>query len=99
MRITDVEPIGLRRDRIDIGRVDGTLWDIAARAAGRPFELLGGARVREVPVYASEVMPESPDEVRRIIERAIAEGTPPSTSLAPSNGRPGPSSRSPTRRS
>jgi len=57
--------------------IDMALWDIAGRAAGRPIsELLGGARVTEVPVYASEVMPETPDEVRRIAEHAVADGYP-----------------------
>ena len=36
--------------------------------------LLGGCRLARLPVYASEVMPETPDEVRRIAERAVADG-------------------------
>jgi L-alanine-DL-glutamate epimerase-like enolase superfamily enzyme len=57
--------------------IDIALWDIAGKAAGRPLgELLGGAQVTEVPVYASEVMPDTPDEVRRIAERAVADGYP-----------------------
>jgi L-alanine-DL-glutamate epimerase-like enolase superfamily enzyme len=55
--------------------IDMALWDIAGKAVGRPIStLLGGARVGEVRVYASEVMPETPDEVRRIAERAVADG-------------------------
>jgi L-alanine-DL-glutamate epimerase-like enolase superfamily enzyme len=51
------------------------LWDIAGKAFGRPLsELLGGARAVEVTVYASEVMPETPDEVRRIAERVVTDG-------------------------
>jgi L-rhamnonate dehydratase len=51
------------------------LWDIAGKAAGRPVhDLLGGARTHEVSVYASEVMPETADEVRAIAERAVADG-------------------------
>jgi len=57
--------------------IDMALWDIAGQAAGRPIsELLGGARLTEVPVYASEVMPETADEVRRIAARAVADGYP-----------------------
>ena len=55
--------------------IDMALWDLAGQAAGRPIcELLGSARLAEVPVYASEVMPETADEVRRIAERAVADG-------------------------
>jgi len=58
-----------------ISAIDIALWDIAGKAAGKPLhELLGGARVGEVRVYASEVMPETPDEVRRIAERIVDEG-------------------------
>jgi len=57
--------------------IDIALWDLAGKAAGRPVcELLGGSAGAEVPVYASEVMPETPDEVRRIAERAVADGYP-----------------------
>ena len=58
-----------------ISAIDIALWDIAGKAAGRPVsELLGGARIADIPVYASEVMPETPDEVRRIAERAAGDG-------------------------
>ena len=58
-----------------ISAIDMALWDIAGKAAGRPVhDLLGGARVQERPVYASEVMPETADEVRTIAERAVAAG-------------------------
>lgn len=58
-----------------ISAIDIALWDIASRAAGRPVsELLGGRRVETVPVYASEVMPSTPDEVRRIAERVVEAG-------------------------
>jgi L-rhamnonate dehydratase len=55
--------------------IDIALWDIAGKASGRSVcELLDGNRVERVPVYASEVMPETPDEVRRIAEAAVAAG-------------------------
>jgi L-alanine-DL-glutamate epimerase-like enolase superfamily enzyme len=58
-----------------ISAVDMALWDLAGKVAGRPVaELLGGRRVDAVPVYASEVMPETPVEVRRIAERAASAG-------------------------
>jgi L-alanine-DL-glutamate epimerase-like enolase superfamily enzyme len=58
-----------------ISAIDMALWDIAGKAAGLPVsELLGGRRVTDIPVYASEVMPETADEVRRIAERAAKAG-------------------------
>jgi len=58
-----------------ISAIDVALWDLAGKAAGRPVhELLGGASVPAVKVYASEVMPESPAEVRAIAEQAVAAG-------------------------
>jgi L-rhamnonate dehydratase len=55
--------------------VDIALWDIAGKVQGRPVsELLGGRRLDRIPVYASEVMPESPDEVRRIAGRVVSGG-------------------------
>jgi L-alanine-DL-glutamate epimerase-like enolase superfamily enzyme len=58
-----------------ISAIDMALWDLAGKAAGKPVaDLLGGRRLDEVPVYASEVMPETPNEVQRIAERAAAAG-------------------------
>jgi len=58
-----------------ISAIDMALWDVAGQIAGRPLvELLGGARVSELPVYASEVMPETADEVRAIAGRAVEDG-------------------------
>jgi L-alanine-DL-glutamate epimerase-like enolase superfamily enzyme len=58
-----------------ISGIDMALWDIAGKASGRPVsDLLGGARVDRVPVYASEVMPQTTDEVRAIAERSVAAG-------------------------
>jgi len=58
-----------------ISAIDMALWDIAGKVAGRPVsDLLGGRRLDDVPVYASEVMPETPGEVRRIAERTVEAG-------------------------
>lgn len=58
-----------------ISAVDMALWDIAGQAAGLPIaELLGGRRRERMPVYASEVMPETTAEVREIAGRAVAAG-------------------------
>jgi L-rhamnonate dehydratase len=58
-----------------ISAIDMGLWDLAGKEAGRPIhDLLGGASAVSVPVYASEVMPETPDEVRRLAENAVEGG-------------------------
>ncbi len=55
--------------------IDVALWDLAGKVAGQPVcELLGGRTVDRVPVYASEVMPETTDEVRRLAEAIVAAG-------------------------
>jgi L-rhamnonate dehydratase len=58
-----------------ISAIDMALWDLAGKAAGEPVcELLGGRNVDRVPVYASEVMPDTADEVQRLAEKAVAGG-------------------------
>ncbi len=58
-----------------LSAIEIALWDIAGQAAGLPVsELLGGRRRDAMTVYASEVMPETPDEVRGIAERAVRNG-------------------------
>jgi L-rhamnonate dehydratase len=58
-----------------ISAIDMALWDIAGKVAGRPVhDLLGGSRILDVPVYASEVMPETAEEVRAIADAAVAAG-------------------------
>ncbi|MFZ0215299.1 MAG: enolase C-terminal domain-like protein, partial [Candidatus Dormiibacterota bacterium] len=52
-----------------ISGLEIALWDIAGKAAGRPIhELLGGARRRRIRAYASTLMPESPAQVRHVVE-------------------------------
>jgi L-rhamnonate dehydratase len=58
-----------------ISAIDMALWDIAGKIADRPVhDLLGGARILDVPVYASQVMPETADDVRTIADAAVAAG-------------------------
>jgi L-alanine-DL-glutamate epimerase-like enolase superfamily enzyme len=58
-----------------ISAIDLALWDLAGQALGRPVsDLLGGARAPEIRVYASEVMPQTAGEARRIGERAVEAG-------------------------
>jgi L-rhamnonate dehydratase len=58
-----------------ISAIDLALWDIAGKAYGQPVSVLMGGRRRErVPVYASEVMPDTADEVRQIAGRSIDAG-------------------------
>ncbi len=58
-----------------LSAIDMALWDIAGKVAGVPVStLVGGARVERIAVYASEVMPQTPDEVRAIAERSVAAG-------------------------
>jgi L-alanine-DL-glutamate epimerase-like enolase superfamily enzyme len=58
-----------------LSAIDIALWDIAGKAYGASIaDLLGGRRVERVRAYASEVMPETAQEVRAIAERAIADG-------------------------
>lgn len=58
-----------------ISAIDMALWDLAGKVAGRPVsDVLGGRRLDRVPVYASAVMPETPEEVRRIAEQVVSAG-------------------------
>ena len=58
-----------------ISAVDMALWDIAGKAAGRPIcDLLGGQRAEEVAVYASEVMPATPEDVSELAAWAVGQG-------------------------
>jgi L-rhamnonate dehydratase len=55
--------------------IDLALWDIAGKASGQPVSVLMGGRRRErIPVYASEVMPQTAEEVRHIASRAVEAG-------------------------
>ena len=48
--------------------IEIALWDIVGKATGKPVHtLLGGARRERIPAYASTLMPETPEEVRRVV--------------------------------
>jgi L-rhamnonate dehydratase len=58
-----------------ISAIDMALWDLRGKAEGRPVcDLLGGPSVDRIQVYASEVMPETAEEVRALAEKAVAGG-------------------------
>ena len=55
--------------------IEIALWDIAGKAAGKPAcELLGGARRGRVRAYASTLMPETPEEVHRVVAEQLGAG-------------------------
>src|SRR5436190_11926619 len=58
-----------------ISGVEIALWDIAGQAAGRPIHALVGGRQRNsIRAYASTLMPETPDETKRVVTRWRGEG-------------------------
>jgi L-alanine-DL-glutamate epimerase-like enolase superfamily enzyme len=58
-----------------ISAIDIAVHDLAARTAGVPLaQYLGGSADRRIRVYASFVMPETPDEVRELCRLAAGRG-------------------------
>lgn len=58
-----------------ISAIDIALWDIFGKATGLPVHtLLGGAFHRELPVYKTELMPDTSSEVAAVVERAMSAG-------------------------
>jgi L-rhamnonate dehydratase len=55
--------------------IDMAIWDIMGKATGKPVhKLLGGSYVDKVCPYASALMPDSPEEVKRMVEKYSAMG-------------------------
>jgi L-rhamnonate dehydratase len=51
-----------------ISGIDIALWDIAGQVKGVPIHvLLGGAKRERIKAYASTLMPETPEETRRVV--------------------------------
>ena len=57
-----------------VSAIDIALWDLVGKATGKPVcELLGG-RPADIRVYASEVMPDSPEGVIAVAQAAVEAG-------------------------
>jgi L-alanine-DL-glutamate epimerase-like enolase superfamily enzyme len=57
--------------------IDMAIWDIMGKAVGKPVhKLLGGSYTEKVRPYASALMPDKQDEVKRMTERFSSLGYP-----------------------
>jgi L-rhamnonate dehydratase len=55
--------------------IDMAIWDIMGKAVGKPVhKLLGGSYVDKVRAYASALMPENKESVKKMVESYIAQG-------------------------
>jgi L-rhamnonate dehydratase len=55
--------------------IDMAIWDIMGKATGKPVhKLLGGSYVERVRPYASALMPDKPDDVKRMVEKYASQG-------------------------
>lgn len=55
--------------------IDMAIWDIIGKATGKPVhKLLGGSYTDRVRPYASALMPEKPDDVKRMVEKYSSLG-------------------------
>jgi L-rhamnonate dehydratase len=55
--------------------IDMAIWDIMGKATGKPVhKLLGGSYTDRVRPYASALMPETPDDVRRMVDKYASLG-------------------------
>lgn len=54
--------------------IDNAIWDIMGKAVGKPVhKLLGGAYQTEIAAYISILMPETSDEVKRLVDYHMKE--------------------------
>jgi L-alanine-DL-glutamate epimerase-like enolase superfamily enzyme len=55
--------------------IDMAIWDIMGKASGKPVhKLLGGSYTDKVRAYASALMPENKEEVKRMTELYVSQG-------------------------
>lgn len=55
--------------------IDMALWDIMGKATGKPVhKLLGGSYVDKVRPYASALMPDTPNEIKKLVEKYALQG-------------------------
>jgi L-rhamnonate dehydratase len=55
--------------------IDMAIWDIMGKATGKPVhKLLGGSYVDKVRAYASALMPENGEAVKKMVESYISQG-------------------------
>lgn len=55
--------------------IDMALWDLLGQISGLTVaQLMGGEESRDIEIYASEVMPETPEEVVKIATKVVNEG-------------------------
>jgi L-rhamnonate dehydratase len=60
-----------------ISAIDVALWDIMGKALKQPvYKLLGGAFQRDIRSYASQVMPDTPEEASRLVQNVVEAGWP-----------------------
>jgi L-alanine-DL-glutamate epimerase-like enolase superfamily enzyme len=55
--------------------IDMALWDIMGKATGKPVhKLLGGSYADKVRAYASALMPENKESVKKMVESYVSQG-------------------------
>ncbi len=55
--------------------IDMALWDIMGKATGKPVhKLLGGSYTDKVRAYASALMPDTEEDVKRMVETYVSQG-------------------------
>lgn len=55
--------------------IDMAIWDIMGKASGKPVhKLLGGSYTNKVRAYASALMPENKETVKKMVESYVSQG-------------------------